>query len=49
MIGFITVCSLTDSRILIIITTLICLLIGVTKENEAVAAAPTLYGKVEFS
>lgn len=49
MIGFITVCSLTDSRILIIITTLICLLIGVTKENEAVATAPTLYGKVEFS
>lgn len=49
MIGFITVCSLTDSRILIIITTLICLLIGVTKENEAAAAAPTLYGKVEFS
>ncbi len=30
MIGFITVCSLTDSRILIIITTLVCLLITLT-------------------
>lgn len=33
MIGFITVCSLTDSRILIIITTLVCLLISITNEN----------------
>lgn len=32
MIGFITVCSLTDSRILIVITTLVCLLISFTNK-----------------
>jgi O-antigen ligase len=39
MIGFITVCSLTDSRILIVITTLVCLLISITNRESSTQVA----------
>ncbi len=47
MIGFITVCSLTDSRILIVITTLVCLLIHLT--SQTVTKAYPQHGKFNFA